>query len=311
MSVWIRGLAKGGHPRIPVSRMARRRAITGNLFILPALLVLFVTMLYPIFYTATFSVSRVTLPTFETEFIGFDNFVRVFSRRDVGNVLRNTAIWVITGVTLQFALGFWAAMVLNARLPGIRIMRVLAMLPWTVPSIVAANLWRWLFQSDYGLLNNALRSVGLAEYARPWLANPDTALLSVMVANAWAGYPFVMLMLLAGLQGIPEQYYEAAKIDGANDVQLFRYITLPGLRSIIVVLLLLLIVFSLNAFDMLVTMTGGGPGGSSEILGLFIYRLAFTNFDFAGASAVGMTLLVIATVLFLVYAPSQLRGDRR
>jgi multiple sugar transport system permease protein len=311
MSVWIRGLAKGGHPRIPVSRMARRRAITGNLFILPALLVLFVTMLYPIFYTATFSVSRVTLPTFETEFIGFDNFVRVFSRRDVGNVLRNTAIWVITGVTLQFALGFWAAMVLNARLPGIRIMRVLAMLPWTVPSIVAANLWRWLFQSDYGLLNNALRSVGLAEYARPWLANPDTALLSVMVANAWAGYPFVMLMLLAGLQGIPEQYYEAAKIDGANDVQLFRYITLPGLRSIIVVLLLLTVVFSLNAFDMLVTMTGGGPGGSSEILGLFIYRLAFTNFDFAGASAVGMTLLVIATVLFLVYAPSQLRGDRR
>jgi multiple sugar transport system permease protein len=200
---------------------------------------------------------------------------------------------------------------MNAKLPGIVTLRVLVLLPWTVPSIVAANLWRWVFQSDYGLLNNGLRSIGLDNLIRPWLGDPNTALSAVMVAYSWAGYPFVMLMLLAGLQGIPKEYYEAARIDGANNRQLFMYITLPSLRSLIAILLLLEVINGLNSFDMLITMTGGGPGGASEILGLFIYRLGFTNFDFAGASAVSVTLLIIAAGVFLFYAPSQIRSRRR
>ena len=119
--------------RTPRSRLSQQRALIGFAFILPSLLVLVITMLYPILYTATFSVSSVKLPTFETEFIGFENFTRVFSRRDFSAVLKNTTIWVVTGVTLKFVLGFWAALVMNSKLPGIRFLRVVAMLPWTCP----------------------------------------------------------------------------------------------------------------------------------------------------------------------------------
>ncbi len=132
----------------------------------------------------------------------------------------------------------------------------------------------------------------------------------MLTAYTWAGYPFVMIMLLAGMQGIPEDLYDAGKIDGASSTQAFLHITLPSLRNVIVILVLLEIISGFNSFDLLYVMTAGGPGGASEILGLFIYRLGFTNFDFAGASAVSMVLIVVAIVCFLLYVPASARKRR-
>lgn len=290
-------------------RLTRKNRIA-YIYVLPCAVVLILMMVNPVIRTLIYSVSEIALPSLETKLIGAGNFVRVFSRPEVPLVLWNTFAWIAGTVALRFAIGFVSALVLNTDIRARQLWRTLALLPWTVPSIVAANTWRWVFQSDYGLLNGFFRSVGLERFAHSWLGDPATALPSVLVAYSWAGYPFVMLMLLAGMQGIPEELYDAAKIDGADSFQCFRYITIPGLKSIIFIILLLEIISGFNSFDLLFTMTGGGPGGSSEILGLFIYRLGFTNFDFSGASAVSTVLLGIAVLCFLFYVPASAKKRR-
>jgi multiple sugar transport system permease protein len=285
-----------------------RKHYVGVLFVLPCLVLLITMMVNPITQTFKFSVSHLTLPTFDTRFVGLDNFTRILSRADVSQVFANTAIWIVGSIFLKFVVGFWAALVMNANVRGIMAFRVMALLPWTVPSIVAANTWRWVFHSDYGLINGTLASWGLGQYAHLWLGDPTTALPAVILAYSWAGYPFVMLMLLAGMQGIPKEYYEAAQIDGANDWQLFRYITVPSLKAIIFIVLLLEFISGLNSFDMLYVMTAGGPGGASQILGILIYRLGFNNFDFAGASALSVILIVIVLLGFVFYAPTVMKG---
>ncbi len=281
-----------------------RKNWVAYLFVLPCTLVLALMMYNPLIQTFTYSVSEVQLPSFDTRFIGFSNFGRAFSHAQIGMILWNTLVWIFGTIVLRFTLGFWAALALDAKVKGRMLMRTLALLPWTVPSIVAANIWRWMLQSDIGLVNGTLKMWGWSGLTQNWLGDPGLALPSVLFAYTWAGYPFVMIMLLAGMQGIPEELYDASKIDGASSFQSFRFVTLPGLKSVITILLILEVISGFNSFDMLFTMTGGGPGRASEILGLYIYRLGFTNFDFAGASAVSTVLIVIALAIFAVYVPA-------
>ncbi|MCR8633038.1 carbohydrate ABC transporter permease [Paenibacillus radicis (ex Xue et al. 2023)] len=279
--------------------------------ILPCVLLLILMMIYPIYQTLRFSIFEVKLPAFDLKFAGLDNFTKVFSKEEITTVFKNTLLWIVGAIILKFFLGFWAAIIFNVNVKGGIFLRILCLIPWTVPSIVSSNLWRWIFQSDTGLLNVFFRSYGMEGLSHNWLGDPNTALYSVMFASAWAGFPFVMLMLLAGMQGIPKEMFEAGEIDGANKVQLFRYITIPSLKPIIVIVLLLQIIHNLNAFDLLYVLTGGGPGGASEILGLFIYRIGFTNFDFGGASAISVTLLVLAVIFFVFYGLMNYKVNKR
>ncbi|TDF93264.1 carbohydrate ABC transporter permease [Paenibacillus piri] len=279
--------------------------------ILPCLLLLLMMMVYPIYQTIRFSMSEVVLPSFDTRFAGIDNFTKILAKDEVPAVFKNTIIWVIGTIVLRFILGFWAALTFNVKLPGSIALRIVCMLPWTVPSIVSANLWRWILQSDTGLLNGFLRASGLPGWAHNWLGDSKTAEFAVLLAYSWAGFPFVMLMLLAGMQGISKELYEAGKIDGANTIQLFRYITVPGLKSIMLVILLLEVISGFNSFDMIMAMTGGGPGGATEILGLFIYRIGFTSFDFGGASAISFMLLLIVSVFFVFYGIVNTKAARK
>jgi multiple sugar transport system permease protein len=260
-------------------------------------------MANPVIQTVKFSFSALTLPKFAAQFIGVENYQRVIARPEFGTVIGNTIVWIMGTVALRFLLGFWGAATMNTNLKGMGVLRFLVLLPWTIPSIVASNIWRWIFQSDFGLLNTALYQCGLKFLAHSWLSDSSTAMASVILAYAWAGFPFVMMMLLAGMQSIPEELYDAGKVDGANSWQLLRFITIPYLRAVILIVLILEIITALNAFDMLFILTGGGPGGATEILGLFVYRLGFTNYDFGGASAVSVLLLMLASSCFLVYVP--------
>ena len=271
------------------------------LMIMPCVLLLILFMVYPIYQTILFSVNNVKLPSFDLEFAGLGNFIDIFSKGEISTVFNNTFIWIVGSIVFKFFLGFWAAITFNVNVRGGVLFRIFCLLPWTVPTIVASNLWRWILQTDTGLLNVFFKSYGMGAFAQNWLGNPDLALLSVMVANAWSGFPFVMLMLLAGMQGVPKELYEAGAIDGANKVDLFRYITIPSLKPIIVIILLLDIINNLNSFDLIYVLTGGGPGGASETLGLFIYRIGFNNFDFGGASAISFALLVFAIISFGAY----------
>jgi multiple sugar transport system permease protein len=269
--------------------------------VLPCILVLCTMMFYPIFQTVVFSFSKLSFPSFSSSYIGLDNFVKVFSKPEISKVLTNTLVWIVCGIASRFILGFWAAIIFNIKVKGSMFFRVLCLLPWTVPSIAAANLWRWLLKADGGLFNEFLQSAGLGQFTNNWIGDPHTALYAVLVAYAWQGYPFVMLMLLAGMQSIPKELYEAGKIDGAHSVQLFRYITIPGLMPIILVVLLLELINGLNTSDMIMVLTGGGPAGATETIGLFIYRIGFINFDFGGASAISLALLLFVIMFFVCY----------
>lgn len=285
----------------------QRRARTGMMFVAPCTLVICLMLIVPIVRTVSFAFSEVTLPSFDTKFIGTKNFEKILSMEEFPTIVKNTIVWIIGSVILRVTLGFLAAFIMDGQGKGIKVARLLALLPWTVPSIVSANSWRWILQGDFGLLNTVLKSIGLGSLTQLWLGTAKTALPSVLVTYAWAGFPFVMMMILAGLQGIPGELYESSAIDGANKTQQFFYITIPSLKSVIVMVVVLEIVSAINAFDLLYVLTGGGPGTSSEILGLLIYRLGFSRFDFAGASAASTLLIGAALICFLFYAPTQVR----
>lgn len=300
-------------------RRARRRQRAmqkwgpGYILVLPATILIVAMMLWPLIQTLRFSLSDVQLPLFQTTFSGFANFVNVFKTADSGPMLLRTLIWVVATVTLRFILGFLAALIFNARVKGTVWLRVLVMLPWTLPSVVAANLWRWVFQSDNGILNQTLEQFGVRHSALvDWLGSPHTALGAVIVAYSWAGFPFIMLLLLAGMQGIPQDQYEAAMVDGAGAWQSFRYITVPSLRGVIAIALVLETVSAINSFDTIEVMTGGGPANATQIWSIGIYNSGFQNYDFGTASAMSVLLFLAAALLFAVYASfTRARNARR
>ncbi len=295
----------GGHapPRrhAPVRRgKARlRRWLPGYVLVLPAVLLVLLMMVYPALQTLYFSVAKVQLPSFHTSFVGLDNFARMLGSPDTWPLLRRTVVWVVGIVLSRVGLGLAAALVFNGRVPGLTGLRVLVVLPWTIPSVVGANLWRWILQTDGGVLNQTLSAWGLGDYALNWLGDPGTAMAAVIVAYAWAGFPFVMLLILARLQGIPAELYEAARLDGAGRWQLFRHVTLPLLRGVLAVAAILETVSGLNAFDTLVIMTGGGPAGATQIWGLAIYRTGFGALDLGGASALSVVMAAAVLIAFL------------
>ena len=269
--------------------------------ILPCIIVLAVLMGYPIYQTFRYSFSSVKLPSMDLEFIGLQNFREIFGRNETFTVFKNTLVWVVGTVSLKFLLGFWAALVFNTNIKGGMFLRVLCLLPWVIPSIVGSNLWKWMLHSDMGLVNAMFDWIGAEGLAHNWFGDPHTALYAVIVAAVWSGFPFAMLIILAGIQGIPKELYEAAEIDGANKLLSFRFITIPSLKSIIFMVILMELIFNLNAFDYLYILTGGGPAGASEILGLFIHRIGFVALNFGGASSISVAMIICTFLFFIGY----------
>jgi ABC-type sugar transport system permease subunit len=289
-------------------RVAPRRWAPGYVLVAPAIVLVAVMMVSPTLQTLWFSVSTVKLPTFETTFVGLRNFVKIIGDPATGALLRRTLWWVGGTVVLRFLLGFLAALVFNAKVRGASWMRVLVVLPWTIPSVVAANLWRWILQSDTGILDQTLRAWGMPGAALNWLGNPGTALPAVVVAYSWAGFPFIMLLILAGLQAVPEEHYEAAKVDGANWWQLFLFITVPMVKGVLVIALILETVSAINSFDTLTVMTGGGPANATQTWSLAIYRTGFGEFNLGGASALSVLEFLGALALFGLFGVASRRG---
>jgi ABC-type sugar transport system permease subunit len=307
---WRGAQAKGVDSAVSsrfVAWRERRRSVAmqkwgpGYVLVFPAIVLIALMMVYPVIQTLLFSVSKVQLPSFNTTYVGLTNFARIYNDPETWPLVLRTLAWVVGTVVLRMVLGFGAALIFNAKVRGTVWMRVLVILPWTIPSVVGANLWRWIVQTDTGVLNQTLRSWGLGDWALNWLADPDTALITVMVAYSWAGFPFVMLLILARMQGIPDELYEAAKVDGANWWQLFRYITVPSLKGVLIVALILETVSGINSFDTLVIMTGGGPADSTRVWGLEIYKVGFGEFNLGGASALSVLLFLGVAALFLAY----------
>lgn len=282
-----------------IERYERSPFSAGFLFVLPTLLVMAVLLVYPVIRTAWLSFH--TRRAGEYIWVGLDNYVAVFQAGWFDTVMLNTVLWTGITVTFQFIIGIGAAVLLNTHFKGRRIVRGLMIIPWVTPGIVAAIIWSWMYDPTFGIFNRILVDIGLMADYRAWLSDPGLALYGIIIAGIWKGFPFSMVMYLAGLQGIDQQLYRAAQIDGAPKWAQFWHITLPQLIPIIKVTVLLTTIWTFNYFVLVYAMTRGGPAGSSDILPNRVYLLAFREFNFGVASALAMVMFLILMVFLIFY----------
>ena len=216
--------------------------------------------------------------------------------------LWNSLIWVFGSVSLQFLGGFVAALLLHQGFRGRALVRTVTLLPWIIPGIVVALVWEWLYQPNYGVINDLLVRSGLLRDRVAWLSDPVLAMPAVIATNVWRGVPFFAIMLLAGLQAIPDDIYEAARVDGASVTQRFWHITVPLLRPIIVVATATRIIWTFNYADLIFVMTSGGPANATQITSTYTLLQAYSNLDFGYAATLSVVLLLIMlgfTVFYL------------
>jgi multiple sugar transport system permease protein len=274
-----------------------------TLWMAPLLAIVTLFYLYPAFEVLRFSFTNASLldPNYEYT---LRTFVRVLSDPVLYKVIWITAIFVLASVVLQLALGLLIAVAANRarrrRLPGMVFMRSVILSAWVMPGVVIGIVWAILLnEASYGLANLLLSTVGIGSVA--WLSNPNTALMSIIIANVWRGTAFSMILQYAGLQSIPDELYEAAEVDGANALQTFWYITIPQLMPILMINIILITIQTLNTFDMILPLTGGGPGRATEVLSLHTYNVIFRQFSLAGGAVLAVIMLAISLVLTLFY----------
>ena len=269
-----------------------------GLWLLPAALPLAIVTVYPIVRTLILSVSNLSLINgFHLEFAGLANFVRLFSDFRFLNTLITTLFFTATSVFIEFVCGFALAVVVGSLKRPTRVVRALLIVPWTLPTAIAALLWTWLLNDQYGIINRLLLDTRLTAEPVAWLASPDTAMSALIIADVWKTVPFVFLILLAGLRTIPADLYEAVEIDGGGFWAGLRYVTWPGLRVFIYVAVIFRVIQAFAVFDLVYVMTGGGPGGSTETVSVYAYQTYMRYLDFGYGSAV-----VVASVAVLALA---------
>lgn len=294
--------ASSGAP-VPSRRRAAARlsTVAGMAFLAPVVVFLIVFLLTPIVRALVLSTqdwTTVSFVTGEAPFIGFANYVAIVSDPAFASVAGQTVVFTLASLVFQYVIGLALAVFFARRFPLSVVLRSLILVPWLLPVIVSATTWRWMLHQDYGVVNAVL--FGGADIG--WLSTPQLALWGVIIANIWLGIPFNMVMLYGGLQSIPESVYEAASIDGASPWRSFVSITLPLLRPVSAVTLLLGLVYTLKAFDIIWVMTRGGPVNSSHTLATWSYQLSFEADRALGmGSAVAQILVVVALVFGFVY----------
>jgi multiple sugar transport system permease protein len=273
------------------------------LFVVPAMVFVVAILLYPLGYQLYLSIYNVSLGNFlagDAPFVGLEQYQDIVTDSEFHHALWITLVFTVSSLVFQFTIGLALALFFNRAFPGGGIMRALMLLGWMLPLVVSGNLWRWMLSGQYGVIN-LLLSVGPLDLGRDWLTAPNTALIGVIVANIWIGIPFNMVLLLAGLQGISLTLYDAAKVDGANAVQRFLYITLPQLRPVIIIVLLLGFIYTFKVFDLIFVMTAGGPVNATEVLPIYIYDMFFEFFRFGQGAAASILVLVLPIILSVIY----------
>jgi multiple sugar transport system permease protein len=276
----------------------RRELLLPYLLVAPALAVLLALSIYPLLYSITISLQQETasgaawtLGHFKR--LATDNFFRT--------AMVHTFVYAIAALTCEFVLGLGLALLLNQQIRGRGVFRASLLVPMMLPTVVVGIVWRLLLNPNFGAVNGTLKQLGVNTESLTWTASPRLAFLAVVAVDVWQWTPFVFLVLLAGLQAIPQEPYEAALIDGSSRWQTFRHVTLPLLKPAILIVLLLRTMDLLRVFDQIFILTEGGPGFATEMISLYIYRTAFRFFDFGYAAAMSFVLLALTNVVSVVY----------
>lgn len=282
-----------------VSKRRKRKNREGLLLILPAVMILLITFLVPLLYSFLISLSdSASVIGSRLKPAGLDNYISVLTSSRFQEALLHTCFFVVTTISLEFIFGFLLALLLHCETKGSRVFKLIFAIPLMVAPVVSGLQWRWLFADQYGLINHLLSLAGIK--APLWFASASASWVTVIVANLWLAAPFVILVLLAGLGGLSEDLNEAARIDGANRRQVFLRITLPQLKPTILIILVIRITDAFRIYDLIYILTGGGPGGRTEVLSTYIYKTTFTDWKFGqGSAASFLVMLLICAVSFV------------
>jgi multiple sugar transport system permease protein len=282
------------------------------LFLAPALLATALIVFVPVVQTAAMSLyDYILYRPRNVPFVGFGNYVRLWHDEVFWISVGNSILWVGLTVGLQFLLGFAAALLLNESFFWRGLARAVIVVPWALPSVIIALMWTWMYDFNLGVINDALMHLGLISAPQPWLAQPETALFAIILTLTWQGFPFFTVVILAGLQAIPGELYEAAEIDGATRAQALRHVTIPSLAGVIATALLLRTIWVANSLDVILVMTGGGPGYATHTLPLYSFLKAYSGMEFGYGAALAMVLtLALLTIVTAYVARATREVDR-
>ena len=292
----------------------RPRRLSDGMFALlltaPGLALLAAVVVYPLITALITAFYKQSLVEPGREFVGFQNIVDVLTG-EFFPLLTQTLVFTLGTTIAPFVIGFGLALALNTRIRGAKVLRGLMLIPWLIPGVVVSFLWMWIFNANYGVLNAALETFGLIDSPQAWLANPTTAMIAVIVAKTWQSFPWMMVMLLAGLQTVPIELHEAAEIDGAGTIRRFFSITVPQMSGIIGLVILLEFIWNFQHFDIIYVLTGGGPAGSTQTFATSVYETAFDGFDLGHAGAIGLLWMILLMALVVVYVRLSEKGEKR
>ncbi len=281
-------------------------------YILPTVILMLILLIIPIVMVIRYSFYDNVIINDNPIFVGLKNYIQVLSDKNFHKAAANTIVFVLVSIIAHMVIGMLFAMILNTRYlstPVKGIFRVIYALPWMFTASVIAVLWRMLLDPS-GVLNFFIMTLHISEDKVLWLASRDMALKSVILINIWSGYPFYMISILAGLQGISSDLYEASALDGADAVKTFLYITIPQLKPILISLVMLDFVWTLQQFALIWMTTGGGPVNATEVVSTYIYKQAFSKYQYSMASTGAVILLVVCTIVGIFYVRQQKAGDR-
>ncbi|MBP2169389.1 multiple sugar transport system permease protein [Erwinia toletana] len=281
--------------------------------LVPMLVVMFLLTAWPLGRTIWLSFTDAALIGSGTSplYIGFENYVYALTDADFQASILRTLWFTLVSVAVEGVIGVLVALLLNQKFHGRNLLRVLVILPWALPTIVNAMMWRLNFNPDYGSINAMLTQLGIIDNYRSWLGSPDSALNAVMLADIWKNYPLVTLLVLAALQSIPEDLYEAARLDGASAWRRFRAITFPAIVAPLSVALVLRTIDAFKIFDIIYVMTRGGPVDSTKTLSFFVYQESFSYLRAGSGAAYAILMTLMCAVLIAIYMTMLLRQRRR
>lgn len=287
----------------------KKRSIYPYLLVAPALLIIMCVVFIPVINAIGMSFQNYDLrrPK-EIHFIGLQNYIEIFQDSLFWGALGRTVLWVVFGVGLQFLFGFMLAVLLNKRFAGRGVVRAVSLIPWVTPGVLIGLMWRWMYDGNMGVINDILMKLGLISENIPFLSQTDTAFPAVVVTIIWQGIPFFALMILAGLQGISPELYEAAEMDGANGIQKLFRITIPSIKNTLYITTLLRIIWVANSVDVIFNMTQGGPAYSSQTLSVYIYNKA-NALDLGYASAMAIILALLLACVAVPYVISNFKEE--
>lgn len=284
-----------------MNRSSRNQTLMGWVLLVPALAIFLLMILYPFINSICISFTDRNLLYAKATFIGLENYRKIFADPNTLQLIWTTIKFVVWSTLCPFSIGLVWALLMNQKFKGSEFLRGVALVNWIIPGIAIGFLWSWIFNGDYGILNALLARFGLIDHNVIWFGSGSTSLLAVVTARTWQMFPWYMAFIMGGLQGVSTEQCEAARIDGANNFQLFLHVVLPTIKPVLILILLLGTIGNLQHFDLINVMTGGGPQRATSTFATEVYRKAFKEYNLGRAASLGVIWAVMLSLFSAFY----------